>query len=231
MEQVVTVTAEDQRFPVPGCHDLLPEHFPMSDIFHFPNVMNLKWASGCLAIFAFVRVQSSDEFRSTERERKNSGRSIHLSIVDGCHFEVFGSEYSDGSRPFLSLHRQSEAIFCFQPFDDLIDAGFVLVCQCLEQASFPNVVELVHVCLDIERQHIIVHQSPKFAIEHGNDLGITLLRQLFPVDCLRRRILSVSFCETEFLQFPRWNMKLKFLGYRFEGGMARSAFHFDRSVP
>lgn len=231
MEQVVTVTAQDQRFPVPGCHYLLPEPFPMRDIFHFPNVMHLKWARGCLAIFAFVRIQSSDEFRATECERKNIGRSIHLGIVDGGHFEVFGSEDSDGSRHFLSLYRQSETILCFEPFDDLIDACFVLVCQCLEQASLPNVVELVHVCLDIEGQHIIVHQSPKFAIENGNDLGITLLRQLFSMDGLGRRIFSVSFCETEFLQFPRWNMKLKFLGDRFEGGMARSTFHFDNSVP
>src|SRR5260221_9326902 len=122
MEQVVTIAAQDKRFPVSGCHQPLPCCFSLSDIFHFPNVVYLKGSGSRLAIFTFARVQSSDEFRSTERECEDIGRYIHFCVV-GCHwFKVFGLEHSDNSCLFLSLHGKDQSLFCFEPFDDFIRA-------------------------------------------------------------------------------------------------------------
>jgi hypothetical protein len=100
----VTVEALDQCFPVPGCHHPLPELFALCYILHFSNVVDLERASCCLAIFTFVRVQSFDQFRSTERECQHIGRNVNLGIIGSCLFEVFGAEYSDDSRLFLLLY-------------------------------------------------------------------------------------------------------------------------------
>jgi hypothetical protein len=67
VEQVMTVEAENQRFSVPGCHQLLPVGLSIWDRFEFPHMVDLKRTNGCLAIFTLLRVQSSDEFRSRER--------------------------------------------------------------------------------------------------------------------------------------------------------------------
>lgn len=140
MEEMVAVETQDKCFPVSGCHQPLPWCFSTSDIFHFPNVMDLKLACGRLAIFTFTRIQPSDKFRSTQCKRQDIGRYVHLGIV-GCHwFEVFWSEYSDYPCLFLVLHGKRQSFLSFELLDDFIHACFVLVCQGFEQASLPNVV-------------------------------------------------------------------------------------------
>ena len=104
MEKMMTVEAQNQCFPVPGRHQPLPRCFSASDIFHFPNVVDLKGTSSCLAILACVRVQSSDKFRSREREDERVGRGVNFGIMGCCWFEVFGPEHSDGSRLLLFLY-------------------------------------------------------------------------------------------------------------------------------
>src|SRR5713226_4631599 len=42
MKQVMAFRAKHERFPVSCCHDLLPSLFSVCNIFHPPNVMNLK---------------------------------------------------------------------------------------------------------------------------------------------------------------------------------------------
>src|SRR5580765_3212482 len=66
MEQVVTLSTEYERFSVASCHDLLPSFLSTGDIFHSPNVMDLKWAFLCPAVFALLFVQAADQFRPTE---------------------------------------------------------------------------------------------------------------------------------------------------------------------
>ena len=62
MEQIMTLPTEDECFPVASGHDLLPFFFPTGGIFHSPNVVDLKRAILCPAIFALLLVQSSDQF-------------------------------------------------------------------------------------------------------------------------------------------------------------------------
>ena len=94
----------------------------------------------------------------------------------GClWFKVLELEHLDGSCLFLSLHGENKPLFCFEPFDDLSRACFVLVCQCFEQTPLPDVVEFVHVRLDIESQAIVVHQTSHFSIECEDNLSVTLL--------------------------------------------------------
>ena len=59
VEQMMTLEAEYQCFSVPRCHYLLPELFSVYDIFHFPNVVNLKGAAFCPAILTLFGVQAS----------------------------------------------------------------------------------------------------------------------------------------------------------------------------
>src|ERR1700692_1821719 len=44
MESMMTGLAEDQRFPVASCHQLLPESFSFRHIFHLSYVVDLKWS-------------------------------------------------------------------------------------------------------------------------------------------------------------------------------------------
>ena len=66
MEQVVTLSTEYECFSVAGCHDLLPSFFSACDIFHSPNVMDLKWTFLCPTVFALLFVQAADQFRPAE---------------------------------------------------------------------------------------------------------------------------------------------------------------------
>jgi hypothetical protein len=136
MEQVVAVQAEDQRFPVPGCHQLLPCRFSASDILHFPHVMNLQRPAGCLTVFALARVQSSAKFRSTECERQSIGRDIHFRLVGYPWFEALELEDSDESRLFLSLHGKDQSLFGFEPFDDLFVLVLCLFAKVLSRLRF-----------------------------------------------------------------------------------------------
>jgi len=60
MEMLMAPFAEDQSLSVPGCHHALPKFLPVCNIFHLPNVMDLKWPLGCFAIFAYLGIESSD---------------------------------------------------------------------------------------------------------------------------------------------------------------------------
>ena len=171
----MTVQAEDKRFPVSGCHKLLPCCFSVSDILHFPNVMDLKGPLGRLAVFTLARVQSSEQLRSTERERENIGRDVHCRVVGCLWFKALELEHSDDTCLFLTLHGKNQSLFCFEPFDDFSRTCFVLVCQGFEQTSLPDVVEFVPVRLDIESQAIVVHQTSQFSVECDDNLSITLL--------------------------------------------------------
>ena len=42
MESMMTGLAENQRFPVASCHQLLPESFSFRHIFHLSYVVDLK---------------------------------------------------------------------------------------------------------------------------------------------------------------------------------------------
>ncbi len=175
MQEVVAVQAEDKRFPVSGCHHLLPCCFPLRNILHFPNVMNFKRSTGCLTVFALARVQSSDKLRSIESKHENIGRGVYFCVMGCYRFKVLELKHSDGSRLFLPLHGENKSLFCFEPFDDLSCARFVLVCQCLQQTLLPDVVEFVHMRFDIESQSIVVHQAPQFSVECDDNLSVTLL--------------------------------------------------------
>ena len=107
MQEVVTVQAEDKRFPVSGCHHLLPCCFTLRNILHFPNVMNFKRSTGCLTVFALARVQSSDKLGSIESKHENIGRCVYFCVVGCYRFKVLELKHSDGSRLFLPLHGEN----------------------------------------------------------------------------------------------------------------------------
>src|SRR6266516_2064644 len=107
MQEVVTVQAEDKRFPVSGCHHLLPCCFTLRNILHFPNVMNFKRSTGCLTVFALARVQSSDKLRSIESKHENIGRCVYFCVLGCYRFKVLELKHSDGSRLFLPLHGEN----------------------------------------------------------------------------------------------------------------------------
>ena len=127
MQEVVAVQTEDKRFPVSGCHHLLPCCFTLRNILHFPNVMHFKRSTGCLTVFALARVQSSDKLRSIESKHENIGRCVYFCVVGYYRFKVLELKHSDGSHLFLLLHGENKSLFCFEPFDDLGCARFVLV--------------------------------------------------------------------------------------------------------
>src|SRR6266536_4207448 len=107
MQEVVTVQAEDKRFPVSGCHHLLPCCFTLRNILHFPNVMNFKRSTGCLTVFALARVQSFDKLRSIESKHENIGRCVYFCVVGCYRFKVLELKHSDDSRLFLPLHGEN----------------------------------------------------------------------------------------------------------------------------
>ena len=61
MEQMVTGSAQDKRFPPSSDHHPLPHRLSLFDVFEFSDMMNLKWTLQGFAIFALPRVQASDQ--------------------------------------------------------------------------------------------------------------------------------------------------------------------------
>ncbi len=73
MESMMTGLAENQRFPVASCHQLLPESFSFRHIFHLSYVVDLKWSCCGFTIFTLLFVQPFDNLRTTERPHVNIG--------------------------------------------------------------------------------------------------------------------------------------------------------------
>ena len=73
MESMMTGLAKNQRFPVAGCHQLLPESFSFRYIFHLSYVVDLKWSCCGFTIFTLLFVQPFDNLRTTERPYVNIG--------------------------------------------------------------------------------------------------------------------------------------------------------------
>src|SRR5947209_20411579 len=129
MKLVMTATTKDQRFSVSGCHHTLPERFPFCYIFQFSDVMYLKWPFRCLTILALLLVESFDDFGEAQRPNVPVELDIKLRVMRCWFSEVFQAKDLDVACLLLSFNSKLESVLRLEPFDNLVDARFVLVRQ------------------------------------------------------------------------------------------------------
>jgi len=144
MEQMMAPPTQDQRFPGAGCHHLLPEFLLLGDIFHPPNMVNLKRSLPRFTVFALARIQSSHEFRMAEREYEHLGELIQVRGAWMWWVEVFEAKESRDTDLALFSDHERIAILRFEAFGQLGHARLVLVSQRFEQTCLPDIGQLVH---------------------------------------------------------------------------------------
>ena len=73
----MTSRAEDQRFSPHGCHNLLPERFPLSHIGQFPHMVDFEGSLVSAAVLAPLRTEPLDDFRAAQREDAGVWREVY----------------------------------------------------------------------------------------------------------------------------------------------------------
>src|SRR6185436_5413248 len=78
----MTSFAQDERFSVACYHDPLPQFLARTNAFQSANVVYLKWPCFRFTVFAFVGIQSLDEFRLGHNEECKVRFHIQFAAVN-----------------------------------------------------------------------------------------------------------------------------------------------------
>ena len=138
MKLVMAVTTKDQCFPVAGRHHTLPERLSFCHIFQFSYMMHLKWPFRRLTILALPLVEPFDDLGEAQRPNVSVELDIELRVVRCWFSEVFQAKDTDVACLLLSFNGELETLLRLEPFDNLVYACFVLVCQGLQKTRLPD---------------------------------------------------------------------------------------------